>query len=217
MYTDPAKHGAIERPGGLGGVIAPLSLDPARHLAYLVTLDRPEYRHPVTDPTFDPKTGMYEAGDTTPTGSWTDSLVAVNVDNGKITWRQKLASGPILGHYGGRVVEGSLSVGDLVFASDPEGSFSAFDASTGEAKWHYQLGANAAQNMSPWSRFIDWMHAMKGAMLRRADPPAPLARVDASPVVYAIDGREYIAIGADLMPESSGGTSAITVFALPQP
>jgi hypothetical protein len=54
-------------------------------------------------------------------------------------------------------------------------------------------------------------------MLRRADPPAPLARVDASPVVYAIDGREYIAIGADLMPESSGGTSAITVFALPQP
>jgi glucose dehydrogenase len=218
IYADPRKDGTIEQPGGLGGVVGPLSFDPARRLAYVVALDRPEYRHQLRVHTsWDPTTGMFEAGDTTPVGYWRDFLVAVNVDTGKITWKRTLATGQIAGHFGGRVVAGSLSIGDLVFASAPDGQLYAFDAQTGSVQWQYQLGASAGSRRSLWSRFFDWAHWAKHALLHQADSPASTARVDASPVVYAIDGREYIAIGADIMPQSAGGSSAITVFALPKP
>jgi outer membrane protein assembly factor BamB len=149
-------------------------------------------------------------------GYFRDFAVAVDVDTGKIAWRKTLASG-LVGDYGGRVVEGSLSVGDLVFASDPDGKFYAFDASTGETKWSYHLGATEAENRPLWSRFVDWARWVKHSLLRQADPPYATARVDTSPIVYAINGREYIAIGADIMPKAAGNSSAITTFALPKP
>jgi alcohol dehydrogenase (cytochrome c) len=217
IYADPSKDGALEQPGGLGGVIGPLSYDPSRHFAFIVALDRPEYRNQdPSAPTWDVSKGHYEGGAYTPVGYFRDFMVAVNVDTGKIAWRKTLAKG-LVGDYGARVVNGSLSVGDLVFAADPDGRFYAFDASTGDTKWQYHLGENERQADSLWARFVDWTHWAKHALLHQAQPPDPVARVDASPVVYAIKGREYIALGGDVTPASEAGGSVMTVFALPKP
>jgi glucose dehydrogenase len=217
VYADPAKDGALEQPGGLGGVIGPLSYDPSRRVVFILALDRPEYRNEdPAPPTWDPSASRYESGRTVPVGYWRDFLVAVSVDTGKVVWKKTLATGAIGGDFGGRVVEGSLSAGDLVFASDPDGRFYAFDADTGDVKWHYQLGADD-RPQSLWARFVDWARWAKHALLHQADPPAITARVDASPIFYAIGGREYVALGADIRPSSADGASAITVFALPKP
>jgi alcohol dehydrogenase (cytochrome c) len=217
IYADPRKNGAVEQPGGLGGVVAPVSYDPARHMAYVVALDRPERRYQTqVHETWDAKTGMFQAGDTQPVGYWRDLVAAVNVDTGKIAWRRTMATGTIAGHFGGRIVGGSLSAGDLVFAADPDGLLCAFDAKTGDIKWQYQLGEREDPAPSLWGRFIDWAHWVKHAILHDAPGSLSTARVDASPVVYAVNGREYIALGADIMPDSNAGSSTITVFALPK-
>jgi len=90
------------------------------------------------------------AGAIEPSGT----LSAIDVNTGKIKW-QYHSDWPMLG---GVLVTG----GNLVFAGEFDGNFNAFNATTGERLWHYQMGAG----------------------------------VNASPVTYAVNGRQYVAVAA---------------------
>ena len=61
------------------------------------------------------------------------TLSAINVNSGKIEW-QYHSNFPMLG---GVMVTAS----NLVFAGEFDGQFSAFNATTGEKLWHFQMGA----------------------------------------------------------------------------
>ena len=65
------------------------------------------------------------------------------------------------------------TAGGLVFTGDAEGNFTALDAASGKALWHFQTGA----------------------------------AVYASPMAFALDGKEYVAIAAG---------NSLYVFGLPK-
>ncbi|MGH7042374.1 MAG: pyrroloquinoline quinone-dependent dehydrogenase, partial [Acetobacteraceae bacterium] len=69
------------------------------------------------------------AGAIDPSGT----LTAINVDNGKIAW-QYHSNYPMLG---GVMTTG----GNLVFAGEFNGDFDAFNATTGQKVWHFNMGA----------------------------------------------------------------------------
>lgn len=178
-----------EEPPMIRGIVSPASYDPARHLAFTTAANR----------------------------SGAQFIAAVNVDTGKITWRKPLSS-PHFGVFGG-VMPGSVSTPDLIFVSNPEGRFRALDPQTGEERWQYQLGseevdanANALQKLA--HRLRDWLLPIKRWVLREDAPSSALATVNDSPIVYEIDGREYVAIGYDAQPERATGAAEISVFAL---
>ena len=90
------------------------------------------------------------AGAIQPSGT----LSGINVNTGKIEW-QYHSNYPMLGGV-------MTTAGNLVFAGEFDGQFSAFNATTGEKLWHFQMGAG----------------------------------VNASPVTYMVDGRQYVAVAA---------------------
>lgn len=95
------------------------------------------------------------------------TLVAYNVDTGKIAWRY-----PQVGE--GRSWAGTMTTaGGLIFFGDDTGNLEAADARKGTPLWHFNTGQN----------------------------------IHASPMSYAVDGRQYVAI-------ASG--SDIFSFALPE-
>jgi alcohol dehydrogenase (cytochrome c) len=82
------------------------------------------------------------------------TLSAIDPNTGKIEW-QYHSDWPMLG--------GVLATGgNLVFAGEFDGNFDAFNATTGEKLWHYQMGAG----------------------------------VNATPVTYMVNGRQYVAVAA---------------------
>ena len=215
IYADQSKEGAVQQPGAYGGVIAPLSYDPARRFVFVAALDRPEYRDLSRQiAAWSANDNRWQGGTTSPVGHWRDFIAAIDVDTGEIRWRKSIAAGPI-GRLGARVAGGTLSAGDLVFSADPAGLLAAYDAATGETKWQYQLGLD--EQSSLWVRFLGWLRDVKHALFHERPVRTDSARVDASPIAYAVNGREYIALAADLLPGSPLGTSSITAFALPQP
>jgi alcohol dehydrogenase (cytochrome c) len=90
------------------------------------------------------------AGAIQPSGT----LSAINVNTGKIEW-QYHSNYPMLGGV-------MVTAGNLVFAGEFDGQFSAFNATTGEKLWHFQMGSG----------------------------------VNASPVTYMVNGRQYVAVAA---------------------
>ena len=82
------------------------------------------------------------------------TLSAVDVNTGKIKWQYQ-SGWPMLGGV-------TTTAGNLVFAGEFDGNFDAFNATTGEKLWHYQMGAG----------------------------------VNASPVTYMVNGRQYVAVAA---------------------
>lgn len=178
----------------LRGTIGPIAYSPRERLAYVTEVDRP-----------DPP-------------SWRDLLVAIDVDTGNIRWKK------MLGRMhesirGDSVLTGALSLGQLVFVTDPEGEFSALDSRTGATLWQYRLGSSkqppdASQN--PLQRFVhamrDWLLPFKRAVFHQDAPTQALAAVDSSPIAYEIDGRPYVAIGYDSRPERADGAAVVTAF-----
>lgn len=69
------------------------------------------------------------AGAIEPSGT----LTAINVDNGKIAW-QYHSNYPMLGGV-------MTTAGNLVFAGEFNGDFDAFNATTGQKLWHFNMGA----------------------------------------------------------------------------
>lgn len=63
----------------------------------------------------------------------TGTLSAVNVNNGKIEWQYK-SNWPMLGGV-------MTTAGNLVFAGEMNGDFDAFNATSGQKLWHFNMGA----------------------------------------------------------------------------
>lgn len=180
----------------LRGTLGPIAYDPATHLAFVTSIDRPS------------------------ANVWQDVMVAVNVDTGAIAWKYAIGE-PHTGIRGDPVLAGALSAGDLVFVCDTEGRLFAFRSSNGDLRWKYQLGATSPDdaNAGPFQRFLhrvhDWFVPMKRQLMHQP-PPTRAASADGNPIAYRIDGREYIAVGYDDLPDRAIGGAAIAVFALPR-
>lgn len=195
VYDDPPS-GVPTKPLQLRGTIGPIAYDPGRHFAFVTAIDRSASLQ-----------------------DWSDYIVAVNVENGRIGWKRRLG----IQHPGARgdpVLAGALSANDLVFVSDPDGDFYALNAATGRGLWHYLLGADeeadldAAAPIRLAHRLRDWLSPLKRWMMHQDPPSNVTAGVDASPIAYEIGGRQYIAIGFNAQPEKATGGAAICAFAL---
>src|ERR671918_3301 len=73
------------------------------------------------------------------------NVTAVNVDTAEIVWQARTED-PMIG--------GALTTGgNLVFAGEGNGSFNAYDATTGEKLWSFQAGAGV--NSAPMTFMVD--------------------------------------------------------------
>ena len=111
---------------------------------------------------YDPETKLYIFGTGNPTPAYTVgrgegdnlftcSLVAVNVDTGKVAWGVKTDQ-PLIG--------GVLATaGNLVFNGEANGWFKAFDATNGKELWKFNAGAGvnapAVSYMVNGKQYID--------------------------------------------------------------
>lgn len=184
LFDVPRKE-----PGAIRGIVSPLAYDPVRRLAFITAADI---------------RGVH-------------FIAAASVDSGAIIWHKPL-SRPHNGVFGG-LMPGAVSTPDLVFVSSLEGRFEALDPQTGAEQWQHQLGsedADADSNLLSKlaHRVRDWILPMKRWLLRQRAPTSARATVNDSPVVYAIDGREYVVMGYDAQPERATGGAEISVFAL---
>lgn len=105
-------------PGNLGGVIAPMSTDGKSVFVPIVN-------SPISMAA-NGATGEGAGGTTN------GEIVALDVATGALEWKEELSS-PAFG--------ATTSVGDLVFATDAEGSINAFKASNGQVLWRETLPA----------------------------------------------------------------------------
>jgi alcohol dehydrogenase (cytochrome c) len=196
----PPQSPAIINPGGPGGALGPVSYDPSLRLAFVAATDRPdEWR---SEPTPLRTRGVkWMAGSMRPLRYSLNSLVAVSSDSGRIVWRRHLSGGP-----GERFnlgfISGSLSAGDLVFVGEPNGVFFALDARDGSVLWRYDLNIHGAEIAQPepsaWQRLSDFIHGLFHPAPNPAPPAAVTARIDAPPIRYVVNGREYIALCVDV-------------------
>jgi PQQ-dependent dehydrogenase (methanol/ethanol family) len=206
VYMHVPLTGAVVRPGTLGGAIAPMSVNPSLHLAFVEATDLPQWIDPAQG---DLAANDYQGGTVGQSQRGDNFVIAIDVDTGRIVWRHELTSGH------NWMLGGTLSAGDLVFASDPFGALEALEARTGKPLWQYQIGANDGDTVASWSeKFHDLLAAIKRAVLGE---PAPVsAYITAPPIAYEVRGREYVAVAADVTPGRSSGGMAIFSFALPK-
>jgi alcohol dehydrogenase (cytochrome c) len=209
----PPSSPAVINPGGPGGALGPVSYDPSARLAFVATVDRPDEWRSQTPQAYKPGE-RWMAGSTRPLRYSLNSLVAVRPDSGRIAWRRHLSGGP-----GERFnlgfISGSLSAGDLVFVGEPNGVLFALDARDGSVMWRYDLNIHGADvagpEPSPWQRYSD---AIRSLLHLNPAPIPTVARIDAPPIRYIVDGREYIALCVDI---STGGVERDVVLAFTLP
>ncbi len=103
-------------PGTLGGVIAPMSTDGS-------SLFVPVVEDPAT---------ISSGSERSEEGKVSGEVLALDAATGKVEWKQPLTS-PAFG--------ATTAVNDLVFATDYEGSVSAFSAKSGQVLWREKLPA----------------------------------------------------------------------------
>lgn len=103
-------------PGSLGGVIAPMSTDGS-------LLFVPVVNSPIT---------LTSGAEKQEQGLASGEVVALDAATGKVKWKAELAS-PAYG--------ATTAVNDLVFATNYEGSLSAFDTKSGQVVWREKLPA----------------------------------------------------------------------------
>ncbi|HUN29748.1 MAG TPA: PQQ-binding-like beta-propeller repeat protein [Alphaproteobacteria bacterium] len=135
MFSTPTAAGVDMLPGANGGdEWSPPAYSPTTHDMYV-----PAMNQLMTFTTNEPKagTGQIRLGSAfanVKKGAIQNGpFVAVNMDTGKIAW-QYLAPQPLIG--------GALATGgNLVFTGEGNGWFDAFNATTGQKVWRYQLGA----------------------------------------------------------------------------
>jgi alcohol dehydrogenase (cytochrome c) len=134
MWVLPTKDGARMLPGANGGVEwSPMAVDPNTHTAYAANLHQPMTYHVEDSPYPGGKLWLGGAFKVIPSEEQWGQLVAVNLDTGKIAWKQKTPQ-PLIG--------GVLATaGGLVFNGEANGWFKAFDAKTGRELWKFNCGA----------------------------------------------------------------------------
>jgi alcohol dehydrogenase (cytochrome c) len=135
MLTVPTAAGVDMLPGANGGAEwSPPAYSPQTHYLYILAMD--QLMHFTTKPAASTP-GTIRLGsaftNVAPGGVQDGPFVALNVETGKIAWQYK-APQPLIG--------GALATaGNLVFMGEGNGWFDAFNATTGERIWRYNLGA----------------------------------------------------------------------------
>jgi alcohol dehydrogenase (cytochrome c) len=135
MFTTPTSEGVDMLPGANGGAEwSPPAYSPQTHYLYILAMD--QLMHFTTKPASSAP-GLIRLGSAftnVAPGSIQDGpFVALDVETGKIAWQYK-APQPLIG--------GALATaGNLVFMGEGNGWFDAFNASTGDRVWRYNLGA----------------------------------------------------------------------------
>jgi alcohol dehydrogenase (cytochrome c) len=214
MYS--ARGDAMMEPGVQGGAIGPASYDPRLHLVFIAAVDRWDlHLSAPVNPRRPDK--LWLAGITQATSHTLNYICAVDPDTGRLVWRRHLSGGP-----GERFnlgfISGSLSAADIVFVPEPNGTLYALDARTGDVLWRYTVGLGdvpTTQNDMTFSeRLQASAHALYAKLFDRPEGPPEHARLDAPPIRYVVNGREYIALCADVF---SGGVerNVVMSFALP--
>jgi glucose dehydrogenase len=135
QFRRPTAEGVVIAPGAAGGASwSPVSYDPRTGLAYVAAIHLPtRYSVHELPATAEKPAVRYTMLDLDGGPSW-GTLTALDTRaRGKIRWQVKTAQ-PLVG--------GVLATaGDLVFAGEGNGDFSAFDARTGERLWQFNCGA----------------------------------------------------------------------------
>lgn len=148
MFHKPTKSGIDILPGANGGAEwSPPAYSPETHLLYVMEMNQ---LMKFTTQKTETHPGMIRLGSTfkSVTGDkavQNGVLDAVNVDSGKIAWKDHTPQ-PLIG--------GVLATaGNLVFMGEGNGWFDAFDAKNGKQLWHYYLGAGV--NAPPITYQVD--------------------------------------------------------------
>jgi alcohol dehydrogenase (cytochrome c) len=148
LFQVPTAHDSvIMAPGSAGGTNwSPGAYSPITKLTYTAAIDWPMIT-------------MADAGDVCPAGhvcvggnlaiapgessaSGTGILAAVDPNTGKVAWQQKTTL-PLIG--------GVLATaGGLVFSGQSDGTFDAWDATTGNHLWQYRTGAGCNAAPMTW-------------------------------------------------------------------
>lgn len=113
--TSKIKTGTVY-PGSLGGVIAPMSTDGT-------SLFIPVVNYPIT---------LVSGAETKEGGTPSGEVLALDLATGKTEWSKSLST-PAFG--------ATTAVNDLVFASNYEGSVTAYSAKSGQVVWREKLPA----------------------------------------------------------------------------
>jgi len=135
MFTTPTKAGVDMLPGANGGAEwSPPAYSPQTHLLYILAMNQ-LMRFTTQAPA--QAQGQIRLGsaftNVEKNGIQNGPFVALNVDTGKIAW-QYTAPQPLIG--------GALATaGNLVFMGEGNGWFDAFNATTGQQLWRFDLGA----------------------------------------------------------------------------
>lgn len=205
VYARVPPSGGTVRPGTLGGAIAPVATNPDLHLVFIDALDLPQQINPAVGAL---GLGNYQAGKVSQHEPGEDFICAIDIDNGTIVWRRHLASG----HYW--MLGGPLSTSDLVFVPEPTGAILALDALNGRTLWRYQVGANRGDvSTSFGAELLRLAASIKHTLTHQ--PQSITAHLNAPPIAYELNGREYIAVAADIAPGANEGGDGIMVFSLP--
>ncbi len=135
MFSKPTKEGVEMLPGANGGAEwSPPAYSPQTHDMYVLAMNQ-LMNFTTTQPNAGP--GQIRLGsaftNVAKHGIQNGPFVAVNMDTGKIAW-QYMAPQPLIG--------GALATGgNLVFMGEGNGWFDAFNATSGQRLWRFQLGA----------------------------------------------------------------------------
>jgi alcohol dehydrogenase (cytochrome c) len=178
LFARPTPQGVRITPGPAGGSNwSPTSFDAARGTVYVAGMHIPMiYRTDELPADGDKPAVPYFVIEPSQEANW-GTLTALDLSNkGRIAWQAKTEQ-PLVG--------GVLATaGGLVFTGEGDGTFAAFDATTGERAWSFNCGAG----------------------------------VNAPPVSYEVDGKQYVAVaagGSQIWGFRQGG--AVVVFGLADP
>jgi PQQ-dependent dehydrogenase (methanol/ethanol family) len=159
LFTPPTEEGVRMLPGANGGVEwSPGAFNPDTRMVYYVNLHQPMTytveKQEWEPPTDEPRAGHHSSqGRLWLGGAFTaipgedqwGNVSAVDVDTAEIVWEAK-TDDPMIG--------GALTTaGNLVFAGEGNGSFNAYDATTGDKLWSFQAGAGV--NAAPMAFEVD--------------------------------------------------------------
>ncbi len=134
MFAQPTKAGVRMLPGANGGSEwSPTAYSPKTGFVYVLGLHQPMLYSTTSVPLKKGQLWLGSAFKAVPGEAQWGTFTAINVDDGKIAWQRKVKD-PMIG--------GPLATSTgLVFVGEANGSFEAFDASTGDVLWRHHAGA----------------------------------------------------------------------------
>jgi alcohol dehydrogenase (cytochrome c) len=135
MFSTPTAKGVKMLPGANGGAEwSPAAYSPQTKNVYVLAMDQLMNfaTHSVATAPGHIRLGS-AFSNVEPGGLQDGPLVAINTESGKIAWTA-MTKDPLIG--------GALATaGNLVFMGEGDGDFDAFDATSGQKLWSYNLGA----------------------------------------------------------------------------